>query len=100
MVDSDSGEELPPDVEVTSGVPVMDGACQLQDGRSDKNVIYQIDASEEEVVAFYQEELPEFEWELAGPPDNAIGPIDKIRRENAAETAWRSICKPMSWADL
>jgi hypothetical protein len=78
----------------------MDGTCQLQAGRSDKNIIYQIDASEEEVVAFYQEELPEFEWELAGPPDNAIGPIDKIRRENAAETAWRSICKPMSWADL
>lgn len=86
--DSDSGEEPPPVVEDSGGVPddvpVMDGAYQLQATRSGKNVIYQVDASVEEVVAFYQEELPQFEWEMAGPPDNAIGSIGTMLRENAA----------------
>ncbi len=54
---------------------MMNGAYQVQAGRSGKNVIYQVDASVEEVVAFYQEELPNFEWKMAGPPDNAIGSI-------------------------
>ena len=88
LADSDSGEEPPPDVAVTGGipdnVPVMDGVYQLQAGRTGKNVIYQIDASVEEVVAFYQEELPKFEWELAGLPDIAIGSIGTMLRENAA----------------
>lgn len=86
--DPDSGEEPPADIEVTGGipddVPVMDGAYQLQAGKSGKNVSYQVDASVEEVVAFYQEELPKFEWEMAGPPDNAIGSIGTMLRENAA----------------
>ncbi len=84
--DPDSGEEPPPVVEdsgsVPDDVPVMDGAYQLQVTRSGKNVLYQVDASIEEVVAFYQEELPKFEWELAGPPDNAIGSIGTMLREN------------------
>jgi hypothetical protein len=84
----DSGDESPQVVEVSGGVPadvpVMDGAYQLQAGRSGKNVSYQIDAAVEDVVSFYQEELPKFEWEMAGTPDNAIGSIGTMLRENAA----------------
>ena len=86
--DPDSNEEPPPVVEDPGGVPddvpVMDGAYQLQVTRSGNNVLYQVDASVDEVVAFYQEELPKFEWEMAGPPDNAIGSIGTMLRENAA----------------
>jgi len=88
VADPDSGEEPPPVVEVTGGVPddvpVMDGAYQLQAGRTGKNVSYQVDASVEDVVAFYQDELPKFEWEMAGPPDNAIGSMGTMLRENTA----------------
>ncbi len=86
--DPGSGEEPPPVVEAPRGVPddvpVMDGAYQLQATRSGNNVLYQVDATVDEVVAFYQEELPKFEWEMAGPPDNAIGSIGTMLRENAA----------------
>ncbi len=86
--DPDSDEEPPPVVEVSGGVPddvpVMDGAYQLQATMSGNNVLYQVDATVDEVVAFYQEELPKFEWEMAGPPDNAIGSIGTMLRENAA----------------
>lgn len=88
VADSESVEEPPPDVDVTGGVPadipVMDGAYRLQAGRSGKNVNYQIDATVEDVIGFYQEELPKFAWEMAGPPDNAIGSIGTMLRENAA----------------
>ncbi len=86
--DPDSGEEPPPVVEVTGGVPddvpVMDGAYQLQVTRSGNKVLYQVDASVEEVIAFYQEELPKFEWEMAGPADNVMSFIGTMLRENVA----------------
>jgi hypothetical protein len=45
----DSGDESPQDVEVSGGVPadvpLMEGAYQIQAGRSGKNVVYQIDAT-------------------------------------------------------
>jgi hypothetical protein len=86
--DPDPDEEPPPVVEDPGGVPddvpVMDGAYQLQATRSGNNVLYQVDASVDEVVAFYKDELPKFEWEMAGPPDNAIGSIGTMLRENAA----------------
>lgn len=64
-------------------VPIMDEAYQVQKGRSGKNVVYQVDASIEEVVTYYQEVLPNYEWELAGPPDNAVASIATMLRENA-----------------
>jgi hypothetical protein len=86
--EAESPEDSPQEVGVTGGVPddipIMEGAYELQSARSANNVTYQIDATVEEVVLFYQEELPQFGWELAGPPDNAIGTIGTMLRENAA----------------
>lgn len=86
--EGESLEESPVEVEVTGGVPddipIMEGAYELQSARSANNVTYQVDATVEDVVLFYQEELPKFGWELAGPPDNAIGTIGTMLRENAA----------------
>lgn len=81
-------KEPPPVADVTGSVPedipVMDGAYQLQAGTSGKNVVYQIDSTIEEVVTFYQEELPNYAWELAGPPDNVVASIATMLRENVA----------------
>ena len=76
-VEEDEGNNL-------DDVPIMDEAYQVQKGRSGKNVVYQVDASIEEVVTYYQEVLPDFEWEMAGPPDNAVASIATMLRENAA----------------
>jgi hypothetical protein len=79
--------ESPPDAETTGGVPedipIMDGAYELQAGRTGKNVVYQIDAPIEDVLAFYIAALPDLGWEMAGPPDNAVGSIGTMLRENA-----------------
>jgi len=69
--------------ENSDDVPIVDGAYQVQKGKS--SIIYQVDGSIEDVVAFYQTELPNYGWELSGPPDNAIGAIATMLRENANE---------------
>jgi hypothetical protein len=64
-------------------VPIMEAGYQVQISRSGNNVNYQVDGTIEEVLTFYQEELPKFGWEMAGPPDNAISNIATMLRENA-----------------
>jgi len=81
-------DEEPAPVVVDEGkglddVPIMESGYQVQKGRTGKNVVYQVDSSIDEVVTFYQEELPNHSWELAGPPDNAVGSIATMLRENA-----------------
>ena len=86
--EAESPEEVPLEAVVTGGVPddipIMEGSYDLQASSTGNNVSYQVDATVEEVVLFYQEDLPNFGWELAGPPDNAIGTIGTMLRENAA----------------
>ena len=85
----ETGEEQEPapvvEEEESGGddVPIMDGAYQLQISRTGNNVNYQVDGTIEDVLTFYQEELPKFAWEMAGPPDNAISNIATMLRENA-----------------
>jgi hypothetical protein len=80
--------EPPVKVDVTGGVPddipIMEESYDLQASSTGNNVSYQVDATVEDVVLYYQEELPAFGWEMAGPPDNAIGTIGTMLRENAA----------------
>lgn len=81
-----SNEESQPAVtqsnEVPEDIPIMDGANNLQVARDGTNIQFQIDGAIEDVVAFYQEALPDFGWEIAGPPDNVIGVIATMLREN------------------
>ena len=65
-------------------VPIMKAAYQLQISRSGDNVNYQVDGTIDDVVTFYQEELPKYAWEMAGPPDNAVGFIATMLRKNVA----------------
>lgn len=67
---------------VPEDIPIMDGATNLQVARDGTNIQFQIDGAIVDVVAFYQEVLPDFGWEIAGPPDNVIGLIATMLREN------------------
>ncbi len=62
--------------------PIPDGAYDVQVSRGGASIHFQIDGAIEDVVTYYQDVLPDFEWELAGPPDNAIGSIATMLREN------------------
>ena len=74
-VEEDEGNNL-------DDVPIMNEAYQVQKGS--KTIIYQVDGNIEEVVTYYQDELPNYEWEMARPPDTAVGAIATMLRENAA----------------
>jgi hypothetical protein len=74
----EQGEESPGD-----DVPIMEAGYQVQKSRSGNNITYQVDGTIEDVMTFYQEELPNYNWEMAGPPDNAVANIATILRENA-----------------
>jgi hypothetical protein len=67
-----------------SDIPVPDEAYKLQIMRKGNSVNFQVDSTIDEVVSWYQQELPKYGWELAGPPDSAIGAIATMLRENAA----------------
>lgn len=94
----ETGEEVPPepvetqesapveeqDKNTLDDVPIMEGAYQVQKGSSGRNVLYTVDAEIDDVVGFYQAELPNYGWEMAGPPDNAVSAIATMLRENNA----------------
>jgi hypothetical protein len=90
----DAGEEQDPEPEAEpvepeeesrgDDVPIMDTATNVQASVSGTNITYQVEGTIEDVVTFYQEELPGYGWEMAGPPDNAVGFIATMLRENSA----------------
>lgn len=85
----ESGEEAEPapveqvEINQTEDVPIMEAGYQVQKSRSGNNITYQVDGTIDDVMTFYQEELPNYNWEMAGPPDNAVANIATILRENA-----------------
>lgn len=88
VVEPEPGEDTQPiepeRYEVPEDVPIMEGANKLQVVRKGTNVVYQVDGTVQDLVSFYQDELPNYGWEMAGPPDSAIGAIATMLRENAA----------------
>lgn len=88
-IDEPDASEIPtyvPTVEaqVPEDVPIMEGAYRLQVVRDGTNVVYQIDSTIEEVATYYQEELPNYDWEIGRAPDNIIGSIATMLRFNPA----------------
>lgn len=64
--------------------PIMEGYYKLQVMRNGAVVNYQVDGAIADVVAFYTEQLPNYGWEEAGPPDTAVGSIATMLRRNEA----------------
>jgi hypothetical protein len=69
---------------VPEDVPIMEGATNLQVTRGGTNIKYQVDGVIDDVVRFYQEQLPNFGWESAGNPDTQAGKIASMLRINEA----------------
>ena len=65
-------------------VPIPEDAYKFQSMRGGSSATYQVDMDIDELVSWYQEELPKFGWELAGPPDSAVGAMGTMLRENEA----------------
>ena len=80
-------EPAPDEVEEESrgdDVPIIEGATQVQISRTGNNINYQVEGTVDDVMTFYQVELPDYGWEMAGPPDNAVANIATMLRENTA----------------
>ena len=71
-------------VPVPEDVPIMQGGYNLQTARGGASIIYQVDGDVKTVVDYYTEKLPEMGWDMAGPPDTAVGSIASMLRENEA----------------
>jgi hypothetical protein len=65
-------------------IPVPEDAYKYQIMRKGSSASYQVDMTIEELVTWYQEELPKVGWEMAGPPDSGLGAIATMLRENEA----------------
>lgn len=70
--------------QVPEDVPVMDGAYKLQVARAGAYVIFQVDGSIDDVVTFYEAELPNYGWHKVSSPDTITGSTASILRENEA----------------
>lgn len=77
-------EPVEPESEFPEDVPIIEGAYDLQSARGGRVVLYQVDEDIETVAGFYQAELPNYGWSIEGPPDNVVGSIATMSRENQA----------------
>jgi hypothetical protein len=68
---------------VPEDIPIAEGAYKLQVARNGANVNYQVDGVIDDVVAFYQQMLPEQGWTEVTNPDT-VGSIAILLRENEA----------------
>ena len=68
---------------VPDDVPVMPDAYDLQ-ASNGLHVIYKVDVKINDVVTFYQQELPNYGWENVTNPDSAVGSMAQMTRMNSA----------------
>lgn len=66
---------------VPEDVPIMEGYRNLQVANA-SNITYTVDGEIDDVVSFYQEQLPNYGWESAGNPDTQAGKIAAMLRVN------------------
>lgn len=72
------------DNDVAEDIPVMVGGRRLEVARDGSNISYEVDGTIEDVVAFYQEQLPNYGWEMTRSPDNVVGAMATMARTNEA----------------
>lgn len=64
-------------------IPLPVGYYDENISQESGQINYKVAGTAEDVVAFYQEKLPEFGWDLAGPKDTAVGNTALMLRKNA-----------------
>jgi hypothetical protein len=60
----------------------MSGSRKLDVSNGGTNISYEVDGTIEDVVTFYQDELPNFGWEMTRTPDNVLGAMATMARNN------------------
>lgn len=80
----EGGSEAPTEAPVASSIPIPEAAYNVHYSRGGESVQFTVDGDIDSVLTFFQEELPNYGWEMAGPPDNAVGVIATMLRENEA----------------
>ncbi|HZD55179.1 MAG TPA: hypothetical protein VE136_00530 [Anaerolineales bacterium] len=69
---------------IREDIPIMEAARNVQASRGGQTVVYEADGDIDTVVNFYKEQLPNYGWEMAGPPDTSLPAIATMLRENEA----------------
>ncbi len=64
---------------VPADVPIMPDAYELE-SPNEFNVIYKVNAPIKDVVAFYQQELPNNGWTVSNNPDTVVGNMAQLSR--------------------
>jgi hypothetical protein len=85
-----SGEEIQPtegeqptEKAMPEDVPIMENNRDFQATSDFTNISFVVDQEIADVVAWYQEQLPNFGWEMSRAPDSALGSIANMSRVNA-----------------
>jgi hypothetical protein len=61
----------------------MEGYRDFQATSDFTNISYVVDGKVEDVVTWYQEQLPQYGWEMSRAPDTALGSMANMSRINA-----------------
>jgi hypothetical protein len=67
---------------VPEDVPVYPDAYDIQVANQN-NIVYKANASNADVVAWYQVEFPNYGWDVVKNPDSVVGNMAQISRGNA-----------------
>jgi hypothetical protein len=78
------GQEPVSDSGIAGDIPIPEDAYQVQVAQRGTTVLFQIDGEIDDVVGFFQENLPNNGWDLVGPPDTSMGSIATLLRKNEA----------------
>lgn len=64
-------------------IPLPEGYYDTNMSSDGGQIVYKVGGTSEDVVKYYQDILPEFGWDMAGPADTVIGNTALMLRENA-----------------
>jgi hypothetical protein len=80
----EEGESEPVNNGVPEDIPVPENAFNIRVTSNGENIEIEVDGEIEPLLEFYQEELPNYGWTIMGPPDNSVGAMATMYRENEA----------------
>lgn len=74
-----TGANIP---DIPEDIPIMPGARNIAITQDGSNISYEVDGVIDDVVSFYQDQLPNYGWEMTRSPDNALGSMATMARVN------------------
>lgn len=77
-----TSEEVVEPAGVPDDVPIMPDAYELE-VTNQKNIKYKVDLMLEDVVTYYQQELPNAGWDKINNPDSVVGSMAQMSRSKS-----------------